>query len=174
MRQLISEIEIHKKLALIGEELNHLYKDKDVTLIIIMKGAICLVADLIRNIEFKFNLECIHCSSYGEMGTTPNKTVDIYGLETLNLQGQDILIVDDIYDTGNTLATVTIELQKQNPKSIASLVLLNKKIEKITSIKPTYTLFEIEDHFVVGYGLDYKECYRGLPGIYVFNPEESV
>ena len=108
-------------------------------------------------------LDSIHCSSYGH-GTKGELTVE--GIDDLEIQGKHILVIDDIFDTGETLAEVVSQIKKKNPASLKSLVLLSKDVPHNTDYRPDIALFDIEDRFVVGYGLDYKEYCRGLPDIY--------
>ena len=90
----------------------------------------------------------------------------VNGLQSLDIQGRDVLLVDDIFDSGHTLNTVANALRQKHPRSLRSLVLLVKNVPRTIPWRPDYVLFEIENHFVVGYGLDYKEKYRGLEAIY--------
>src|SRR5579872_6571942 len=162
---LISSEAISHKISAIGQQLSHDYMDKELTLIVVMKGAICLAADLIRHLSIPFTLQCIQASSYGEGGAIAGD-VRLQGLDALALVGKEVLIVDDIFDSGRTLGTIMKTVQSKNPRSLKSLVLLSKKIARTSFFVPDYVLFEVENHFVVGYGLDYKEHYRGLSGIY--------
>ncbi|QZA59038.1 Hypoxanthine phosphoribosyltransferase [Candidatus Rhabdochlamydia porcellionis] len=122
----------------------------------IMKGAVCLFADLIRDISLPCVAESIQVSSYH--GKTRGN-LQVKGIESLDLFSKSVLLVDDIFDSGNTIA-------KKKPKSLKSLVLLSKNISDL-EYRPDYLLFSIENQFVVDYGLDYKEYYRGLKGIYL-------
>ena len=133
----------------------------------LMKGAICVTADLIRNIEIPFKLDYVKASSYGANGTRSGE-LRIEGLDNLDIEGRDVLLVDDILETGKTILGVSEKLQKKNPRSLKTFLLVVKNIPRKTACRPDYVLFDIEDRFVVGYGLDYKEFYRGLPHIYAF------
>jgi len=170
MRQtlLLSEEAIAKNIKELAAELNTTFSGKEITIVCVLKGAICLTADLMRQLEFPTELECIQAKSYGMRGTTPGD-LTIQGLETLNLQNKNILLIDDIFDTGQTLNGIVKAIQLQNPKSITTLVLLKKKDSSKNSMKPNYVCFDIENHFVIGYGLDYKQKYRGLKGIYILS-----
>lgn len=163
----ISSKEISEKIQAVGKQINLDYADKDLTIVIIMKGAICLTADLIRNIDIPFKLEYLNASSYGNNGTSAGK-LTIKGLKNLDVEGRDILLVDDIFETGKTMAGVVELIQTKNPKSVKTLTLLVKDIPRDTTTLPDYVLFHIPDLFVIGYGLDYKELYRGLPDICAF------
>ena len=167
LHTLISSEEIQQKVAEVGKQIDRDYAGEELTIVMVMKGSICLVADLIRQIQIPCALECVRASSYGHRGTQRGE-LSLAGLEELDIQNKHVLVVDDIFDTGATLSRVVSLLKDKNPKSLKSLVLLNKKVERKIGYRPDYVLFDIDDHFVVGYGLDYKEYYRGLDGVYFF------
>lgn len=148
-------------------QINQAYEGQELTILMILKGAVCVTADLIRELQVPFKLEAIKASSYGENGTKRG-SLKISGLDNLDLTGKHLLVVDDIFDSGHTMKTVVEQLEMKQPASVKSLVLLEKKIPRAISYRPDFALFAIENRFVVGYGLDYKELYRGLPGIYAF------
>ncbi len=165
---LISEEEIAKKVVSVATDLNIQFKDRELIIVTILKGAICFVADLIRHLEFPFQLEFVSAASYGMRGTKPGE-LNLSGFEKLDLEGKDILLVDDIYDTGKTLSTAFHVIETKQPKSLQTLVLLRKKVDHVGNILPDRVCFDIGDHFVIGYGLDYKEHFRGLKEICI-NP----
>jgi hypoxanthine phosphoribosyltransferase len=167
LTELISPQAIHKKIKEVARRLEVDYIGKRPVIVMVLKGSICLVADLIRELEIPVDIEAISCSSYGARGTERGE-LRISGLERLSLKGRDVLLVDDIYDSGHTLSTVHDAILQMEPASIKSLVLLVKNVPHITNYRPDYALFEVDNLFVVGYGLDYKELYRGLPGICVY------
>lgn len=165
---LIPQTEILYKIRQTSAQLNRDYQDKELTIIMIMKGALCITSDLIHCLNVPFTLECIKASSYGKNGTSNGK-LTLADMDNLDLFGKDVLIIDDIFDTGNTMRTIVEQLREKKPNSIKTLVLLlKKKLREDNTYQPDYALFEIENRFVIGYGLDYKELYRGLPGIYAF------
>ncbi|MDB6081609.1 MAG: hpt [Chlamydiia bacterium] len=166
LQLLISQENIAKKISEVALKIDNDYRNEELTIVMVMKGAVCVTTDLIRKLHIPITLEYIKASSYGKNGATAGE-LKITGLDTLDLAGKNVLIVDDIFDTGNTMTTLVRKFQEKGPKSIQTLVLLSKQIPRKTAYRPTYTLFEIADRFVVGYGLDYKEQYRQLPGIYV-------
>ncbi len=168
---LISMDEIQDKIAKVVVQLEADYKDQEIVVVMIMKGAICLVADLIRAISLPCVVESIQASSYGAHGKTRGN-LQIKGIESLDLFSKNVLLVDDIFDSGNTLFQVHQALAEKKPKSLKSLVLLSKNVSDL-EYQPDYILFSIENRFVVGYGLDYKEYYRGLKGIYLFKETAS-
>lgn len=167
MNLLISPEEIAEKIQETAVQIDREYQDKEITFVLVMKGSICVASDLIRSLNTPFTLECIRASSYGQNGTTPGELY-LEGFDRLNLEGKDVIVIDDIFDTGRTMDGILKKLQTKNPRSLKSLVLLLKDVPHKVSILPDYSLFTISDLFVIGYGLDYKEFYRGLPGVYAF------
>jgi hypoxanthine phosphoribosyltransferase len=164
----IDRQKIEKRIVEIAKKLMEDYEGKELTIVMIMKGAFFLVADLMRYLHLPVRLDFIQCQSYGERGMYKGELA-IVGLDALDAREKHLLVVDDIFDTGETISEVIEVLKKQNPASLKSLVLLKKDVPRKTSYSPDYTLFDIEDRFVVGYGLDYKEYYRGLADIYAIH-----
>jgi hypoxanthine phosphoribosyltransferase len=164
---LISQDQIKSKIADVASILDAQYQGEELTIIMLMKGALCIAADLIRELKTPCTIECVRASSYGQRGIQRGE-LKIAGLEDLDLSSKNVLLVDDIFDSGKTVSKVMAKLEEKNPKSLKSLVLLVKNVERDMTYVPDYVLFNIENLFVVGYGLDYKEYYRGLPGIYVY------
>lgn len=164
-RLLISHDQIKQRIAHIASQIDYDYADKEITLVMVMKGAVCIAADLIRALQTPCSLEYVQASSYG------NKTVagelTLTGLHGLSLKDKHVILVDDIYDTGATISEIKRQLLEQQPASFKTLVLLLKNKERSTPEVPDYVLFTIANEFVIGYGLDFDELYRGLPGIYV-------
>ncbi|MCB1106889.1 MAG: hypoxanthine phosphoribosyltransferase [Chlamydiia bacterium] len=165
LQLLISSEEIEKRLERVARDLEKRYENEEVTIVMIMKGSFVLIADLIRLLHLPSRLEYVQVSSYGERGIVKG-TQEITGLDRIDVSGRHVLIIDDIFDTGETLAEIAEKIKAKGVSSLSSLVLLSKKVRRSTDYHPDITLFEIEDRFVVGYGLDYKEYYRGLPDIY--------
>lgn len=170
LKLLISPAEISREIHRAAEAIDRHYAGEELTVVVLMKGALCLAADLIRALKTPCTVECIGASSYGERGTQRGD-LKITGLENFDPASKNILVVDDIFDSGQTMTHIVAELEKKSPKSLKSLVLLSKNVEREVTYRPDYVLFEIDDLFVVGFGLDYKEHYRGLPGIHVFREE---
>ena len=160
MQLLISNNELLRAIKLFADKLNTHYENKEVIIIAILKGAVLFLQDLYVHLDFKNNIEYVDISSYkgkkrGEIKSLPFE---------INIQNQNILIIDDICDTGNTLSYITDLINKNNPKSIRTAVLLKKKIDNSIFIPDDY-LFLIPDKFVVGYGLDFNNKYRFLKDI---------
>ena len=162
---LIAQEEIQRRIVECAAQLDTDYKDKEIVLVMVMKGAVCIASDLMKAITIPCSLEYVRASSYGNNGMTAG-ALTLTGLDAVALQGKHVVLVDDIFDTGATLGAIKAQLAQQNPASIKTLVLLLKDKPRVTAEIPDYVLFNIEDKFVIGYGLDYKELYRGLPDIY--------
>ena len=167
---LVSEDSIRNRVAELGEEISSHYGDEELVLIWIINGALLFTADLIRHITIPVKIDCIRVSSY-RGNTRPVSEPIIVNDLNLNIEGQSVLLIDDILDTGKTLQRVVQELKALRPKSIQSCVLLDKKTNRPSVESPKYIGFEIADQFVVGYGLDFAERYRHLPYIGVLKPE---
>lgn len=168
---LISSKEISMRISQVAAQIDKEYAGEELTLIMIMKGSICVTADLIRELHIPCKLQAITASSYGQNGTSSG-ALTLTGLDRLELENQHVIVIDDMFDTGKTMTSVLAQMQLKNPKSLKSLVLLLKNVPHVTSYVPEYVLFHVENRFVIGYGLDYKEFYRGLPGIYAFINDE--
>jgi len=167
LRPLINKEQIAAKVKEASAQITRDYQGKDLVVVMVLKGAICLVSDLIREIDLPLDLQTVQCSSYGSRGTERGN-LTVIGADRLQIHNRDVLIIDDIFDSGHTMMTLIETLKEQNPRSIKSCVLLNKQdVAKITDYRPEYVLFDIENLFVVGYGLDYKEQYRGLSEVCV-------
>jgi hypoxanthine phosphoribosyltransferase len=165
-KQLISKDQIQSRIREIARQIEQDYEGKEITLVMVLKGAVCLTADLIREINLPCTLEFVKASSYGQNGEIAG-ALTLKGVEDLSPKDKHVIIVDDIFDTGKTMSRIKEELSLQEPASIRTLVLLVKDRPRDIVEQPDYVLFPIEDAFVIGYGLDYKEYYRGLEGVYV-------
>lgn len=161
----LSKDQIARRIQEIAGQIDQDYAGKEIVLIMVMKGALCLTADLIRAITIPCSLEYVQASSYGQNGSVSGD-LKLRGIEELSLKDRHAIIIDDIFDTGNTMTQIKEELLLLQPASLKTLVLLLKNRPRSVSSVPDYVLFPIEDEFVIGYGLDYKELYRGLPGVY--------
>lgn len=161
---LLTEDKIAKRLKELGAEINAAYADREITVIAIINGAVIFVADLIRQIDLSLRLDCIRVSSYRD-STAPEQAPEIIDRIRLDIKGADILLIDDILDTGNTLSEVSKVLRSMHPASLKTCVLLDKKARRSVDFEADFVGFEIPDAFVVGYGLDFAERYRQLPCI---------
>ncbi len=167
---LISADRIQSKINEIAQELDDEYQGEEITVVMVMKGALCLTADLIRALKTPCKIDYVKGSSYGQHGSSRGE-LKITGLDNLDLKDKHVLLVDDIFDSGETLTQIFAQIRDKEPKTLKSLVLLAKNVTRDTYYYPDYVLFEIENKFVIGYGLDYKELYRGLPGVFIYRSQ---
>ena len=167
---LLSEEELHAKVAEMGALVTQDYEGKNLLLVTVLKGAVIFLADLMREIKQPAELDFMVVSSYGS-GVTSSGVVKIVKDLDINLEGKDILIVEDILDSGMTLDYIKNILQDRNPASIRICTLLDKPARRKVDLQADYVGFTIPDEFVIGYGLDYDEKYRNLPYIGVLKPE---
>lgn len=160
--------EIKERINKVAAQLAIDYDRQEIVIVMIMKGAVCLAVDLIRAISFPCTIEYMQTSSYGMKGDHRGE-LQIKGVDSLDLESKNVLLIDDIFDSGNTLFQVHQALAQKNPKSLKSLVLISKNIPRTMDYQPDYVLFNIEKEagFIVGYGFDYKEHFRGLKDIYL-------
>ncbi len=165
MKILISEEELQTKINELAEKLNALYKGEEVVAICVLKGAVIFAVDLVKRLNMPLQMEFIRLSSYGNERTTSGK-VNAVDIALPDLNGKNVLIIEDIVDTGLT-AKFLIDFINLNfhTKSTIFCSLLDKKITRKTDIAPDYYCFDIDDKFVFGYGLDYDGYYRNLPYI---------
>ncbi len=163
---LISRQQIDERVSLLGKEIGNDYADKNLVCISILKGAFVFLSDLIRSIPYSVPIDFMVCSSYGA-GTTSTGKLNIIMDIREDIRGKDVLIIEDILDTGITLANVTEMLKSRGAASVKICTLLDKPARHKTDIKPDYVGFTIEDEFVIGYGLDFAEDYRNLPYVAV-------
>jgi len=167
---LVDEASIKRRLKELGDQITEDYRDRELAVIAIINGAVIFVADLIREIGRPVQLDCIRVSSYRDE-THPVRKPEIIDRIRLDLQGVDVLLIDDILDTGNTLSKVARLVEDMDPASLKTCVLLDKQTPRTVDFEADYVGFEIPDEFVVGYGLDFAERYRQLPCIGVLKPE---
>ena len=161
-RVLIDEGEIAERIGEIAAQIDADYQGKTPIMICILKGSLIFCADLMRAMEVPVTVEFMKVSSYGASTTSSGKlsvSLDIMS----NIEGKDVLIVEDIIDSGHTMHALTEMLKGRRPASLRIVTLLDKPSRRVSPIQADYTCFEIEDEFVIGYGLDYAEKYRDLP-----------
>jgi len=166
MKRLFAEGDVQRQVRRLAREISRDFAGREVLLVGILKGAFIFMADLARRVAFPVKMDFVRLASYGGGTESFGKVRITKDLET-SLQGKDVLIVEDIIDTGVTLKYLFRRLKARRPRSLKSVVLLDKPSRRKVRFQPDYVGFTIEDHFVVGYGLDYNEEYRNLPGIYV-------
>lgn len=159
---LLGEEEIRQILHRLGRQITEDYKDKNLLLVSVLKGSVVFMSDLMREIKINCKIDFMAVSSYGS-GTASSGSVKIIKDLDIDLEGYDLLIVEDILDSGNTLSKLKRLLLERNPKSVKICTFLDKPSRRTADIKADYVGREIPDEFVVGYGLDYDEKYRNLP-----------
>ena len=170
LKVLLSEEEISAKVQEIADQITKDYEDKNLLMVSVLKGSVVFMADLMRAIKVPARIDFMSVSSYGR-GTQSTGIVKIIKDLDIALEGYDLLLVEDILDSGKTLYHLREMLQQRRPKSIRIATLLNKPARREVDIQPDYSCFDVPDEFVVGYGLDYDEKYRNLPFIGVLKPE---
>jgi hypoxanthine phosphoribosyltransferase len=168
---LITSEQIQAKVAELGARISADYREREVTLVSVLKGSLPFMADLMRNIRVPLTIDLMEVSSYGGASTETTGLVRILKDLSSPIEGREVLIVEDIIDTGLTLNYLIRYLNGENPSSLRICTLLDKPARRLVEIPIDYLGFEIPDRFVVGYGLDYGEHYRNLPFIGVLRPE---
>ena len=168
---LLSEEQIQAKVAELGARISADYHDRQVTLVSVLKGALPFMADLMRSISLPVRIDLMEVSSYGGTATESSGLVRILKDLSSSIDGRDVLIVEDIIDTGLTLNYLVRYLRGKNPSTLRICTLLDKPARRLVEIAIDYRGFEIPDRFVIGYGLDYGERYRNLRFVGVLRPE---
>lgn len=166
---MITAEQIAQKVKELGTELDRLYEGKKPIMVCILKGSAVFLADLIRAMETSVELDFMRVSSYGS-GTVSSGKLNIVSDLSTDIQGRDVIIVEDIIDSGNTLYRLKELLLQRNPASLRIVTLLDKPERRESPIEADLTGFVIENEFVIGYGLDYAEEYRNLPYVGVLKP----
>jgi len=174
-KKMITEDEISVRVAELGAQITKDFKDTEEELIIVclLKGSIIFMADLCRKIELPLKMDFMTVSSYGNEFVSTREVKIKKDLDE-NIMGKHVIVVEDIVDSGNTLKTVLKMLGNRGPKSISLCTLLNKPSRREVEVDVQYVGFEIEDEFVLGYGLDYKQEYRNIPYVGVMGNLEDL
>lgn len=170
LRVLYSEEELEAKCAELGAQISKDYEGKNLLLVSVLKGAVVFMTDLMRHITVPCSIDFMVVSSYGS-GVKTSGVVKIVKDLDADLAGKDLLIVEDILDTGMTLHYLKQLLQDRNPNSIRIAALLDKPERRRAAVRADYVGYQVPDEFVVGYGLDYDEKYRNLPYVGILKPE---
>ncbi len=166
VRLLLSENEVQKRVKAIARRISKDFSGQEVLLVGVLKGAFVFLADLARRITVPVKIDFVRLASYGAGMRSSGKVRVTKDLET-PLKGKNVIVVDDIIDTGRTLRHLCRRLKARSPRNLRVAALLDKCGRREVNFQPDYVGFRIEDHFVVGYGLDRAEEYRNLPGIYI-------
>src|SRR5699024_5663112 len=169
---LVSSEEIHKRVKKLSQEITEDYKGKYLMLVGILKGAVIFMSELVQNINLPITMDFMAVSSYGNSSQSSGVVRIIKDLDCY-IEGKDILIVEDIIDTGLTLDYLTDNLKKRGPKSVKICTLLDKPERREVKVPVDYVGFQVPDEFIVGYGIDYAEKYRNLPYISALKEEVS-
>jgi hypoxanthine phosphoribosyltransferase len=166
---LITAGEIARRLKEMSREIERDFSGREMVIVSLLNGTVMFLSDLIRHLSLPLRLDFIGVSSYGA-GTESGELVFTKELR-LDVRGRDVLLVDDILDTGRTMVRVLGKLRALKPRRIKTCVLLNKAARRVEDVEADYVGFQIPDYFVVGYGLDFAERYRNLPFVGVLHPQ---
>lgn len=172
MKVLFPASEITRRVQELGKTITSEYQGKDLFVIAILKGGFMFASDLVRSVDLPIRIEFVRLSSYG-CSDCPQGEVKILSDLDVPISGRHVLIVDDIMDTGHSLVAFKKHLEGKNAASVKICTMIDKTCRREVSIQPDFYGFRIDDGFIVGYGLDYAENYRGLPDIYTIEPAHS-
>jgi hypoxanthine phosphoribosyltransferase len=167
---LVEEDTLRGRIAELGAEVSNDYAARDLLLVGVLKGAVFFMADLMRHLTIPCEVDFMAISSYGA-STDSSGVVRILKDLDVNIEGRDVLVVEDIIDSGLTLSYLIRNLESRNPATLEVCALLTKPARREIDVRVRYTGFEIPNEFVIGYGLDYAERYRNLPYVAVLDPD---
>lgn len=172
IRVLLTEEEVDAKIQAIGDQISRDYAGKQVHLVCVLKGGVFFMCELAKRITVPVSMDFMSVSSYGSETKSSGVVKIIKDLDE-PLKGKNVIVIEDIVDSGRTLSYLLEMLKKREPESLALCTLLDKPERRVIDVKVDYTGFNIPDEFVVGYGLDYDQRYRNLPyiGVVEFDPE---
>jgi hypoxanthine phosphoribosyltransferase len=168
MKTLLSEAQIREGVGRLAGEITAYYENRPLTIVGVLTGSLVFLADLIRHLEMPLRIGLVEASSYRGRATSAGPLAVRYDMVP-ELTGREVLLVDDIFDTGHTLLEVMSQLDDLRPQSVRSAVLLRKTERQEVAISPHHVAFDIPNKFVVGYGLDYNDHYRNLPYVAVLD-----
>lgn len=166
LKLLFSKEEIREKVTELASRIGEDYADKDPVLVGVMKGSFVFVSDIVRELDAKAELDFIWTSSYGTKKFSSGEVKIMKDLD-VSISGRDVLIIEDIVDTAVTVSFIVEHLKRRNPASLRLASLIDKRETRMVPIEVDYVGFQVERGFLVGYGLDYEQRFRGLPDIYV-------
>ncbi len=169
MKTLISESQIQQRVLELGRQIEEDYQGRPLTIVAILTGSLILLADLIRQIRLPLRVALIQASSY-KGATTTAGTLVLNESFAPDVEGRDVLLLDDILDTGRTLSVLIDRMKQRGAQRVRTLVLLRKIGRQVVDVEPDYIGFTIPDAFVIGYGLDFDDEYRHLPYVAVLDP----
>ncbi len=172
MEVLFNAGQISSRIQELGREISDIYRGQGLVVIGVLKGGFIFMSDLVRSIEIPLMIDFARLSSYGH-STSPEGEVTIVSDIHMDIRGKHVLLVDDILDTGHSLFAYKRTLEQRGPVSVKICTLIDKTYRRSVNIQPDFYGFRIKNGFIVGYGLDYGEQYRGLPEIHVLNSLEG-
>lgn len=170
MKTLLDEQQLRNGVLELAERINEHYGSRPLTVVAVMTGSLILLADLIRQLEMPLRVGVVQASSY--RGGTRSGELFVNAAMLINIRDREILLIDDIFDTGRTLDRMIFDMQQLGAADVKSAVLLHKMRNHDVDVRPDFVAFEIPDEFVVGYGLDYEDLYRNLPYLGVMEQED--
>lgn len=170
---LYNEEKINERVKVLADTLYHKYGNEEVVFICTLKGAVFFACDLLKNYKGDARMEFLRVSSYKGTETTGKIELNL-SISKENIQDKHVVIIEDIVDTGHTLAFLNEYIRDMQPQSLEICTLLDKKIKRVVDIDPTYSGFVVDDLFVIGYGLDYDQKYRNLPYIGVLKKTKKI
>lgn len=170
LKTMIAEEELMQRIKELGESISNDYHGKNLSVICILKGSVMFMSDLVKYIRNPLTMDFMAVSSYGNETSSTGVVKIIKDLDE-TIEGKDVLIIEDIIDSGRTLHYLFQILKERRPNSIKICTLLDKPDRRVVSVPVDYVGFTIQDYFVVGYGLDYKQLYRNVPYIAVVEQE---
>ena len=165
---LLPSSELKKRISELGSQITDDYKGREVLLVSVLRGGIIFLSDLIKEIDLPLSIDFMSISTYGINGDTSGVVRITKDLED-SIEGKDVIIVEDIIDTGLTISYLLRNLKSRYPNSISICTLLNREVRRITDVDIKYVGFNIGEKYIVGYGLDYKQKFRNLESIYELN-----
>lgn len=171
MRILFTQDDIATRLDSLADEINRNFQGKDLVVIPLLRGGFVFASDLVRRLQMPVEIDFLTTSSY-EDAQSSSGVVEMLSDLRCDISGRDVLLVDDIIDSGHTLKVVRDYLAQRGPRSIRLCTMLDKPARRTVAIQPDFVGFTIEDVFIVGYGLDYGRYYRNVPYIFTFEEEE--
>jgi hypoxanthine phosphoribosyltransferase len=173
MRILITEEQLKQGIARLAEDIRKRYAGQPLTVVGVLMGSVVLLADLIRLLDMPLRVELVQART-NRNGTRPGPLVLNLDLLSTDIQGRNVLLVDDIFDTGNTLWELIPQLDELGPAHVRTAVLLRKQGRAQVALQLDFVAFDIPNEFVVGYGLDFRDRYRNLPYLAVLDPHEMA
>jgi hypoxanthine phosphoribosyltransferase len=172
MKTLLTEEQVREGICRMADEVRQHYDGRPLTIVGVLIGSVVLLADLIRRLDMPLRVELIQARSDRQGSTRPGPLALDLGLLSSEVRGRHVLLVDDIFDTGNTLWELIPQIDELGPASVRTAVLLRKEGRREVDMEPDFVAFEVPNVFVVGYGLDYNDRHRNLPYVAMLEPDE--